>query len=134
VADTGPGIPASELDTIFDPFIQSRSIDHSKGGTGLGLAISRKFVHLLGGEIQVESVVQQGTCFTFQIQAALAYPGALEEADQYRQVVHLAAGQPNFRILVVDDHADNRQVIRTLLEQIGFKVQEAANGAEVKSS
>lgn len=130
VEDTGPGIPASELDNIFDAFIQSRSIDHSKGGTGLGLAISRQFVKLLGGNIQVESSVGHGTRFTFQIQTTLAQPDATVAATQYRKVVHIAPGQPDFRILVVDDHPDNRRVIRILLEQVGFAMQEATNGKE----
>jgi len=130
VEDTGPGIPASELDNIFDAFIQSRSIDHSKGGTGLGLAISRQFVKLLGGNIQVESIVGRGTRFTFQIEASLAQPDATMAVSPYRRVVYIAPGQPDFRILVVDDHPDNRRVIRTLLEQVGFAVQEATNGKE----
>jgi signal transduction histidine kinase len=130
VEDTGPGIPTSELGNIFDAFIQSRSIDHSKGGTGLGLAISRQFVRLLGGDIHVQSVVHQGTRFIFHIQTTLAQPNTVMNASHYRKVVHLVPGNFDYRILVVDDHPDNRLVIRTLLEQVGFAVQEAVNGSE----
>ncbi|MEM9007091.1 MAG: ATP-binding protein [Cyanobacteria bacterium P01_F01_bin.86] len=130
VQDTGIGIPPEELNTIFDAFIQSRSIDHSKGGTGLGLAISRQFVQLLGGDIQVKSVLNQGTCFKFQIQALLANPETVIESSHARKVIGLMPGQETYRILVVDDQPDNRRVIRTLLEQVGFQVKEAANGAE----
>ncbi|NER78933.1 MAG: response regulator [Leptolyngbya sp. SIO1D8] len=130
VEDTGPGISPTELNTIFDPFIQSRSIDHSKGGTGLGLAISRKFVQLLGGDIHVKSVLHKGTCFQFQIQVTLAKSEDVARVYQHRKVIGLAPDQAPCRILVVDDQADNRRVIRTLLEQVGFEVQEAVNGQE----
>ncbi|MEO1094993.1 MAG: ATP-binding protein [Cyanobacteria bacterium J06638_28] len=128
VTDTGQGIPASELDTIFDAFIQSRSIDSSQGGTGLGLAISRQFVSLLGGDMHVQSVVNQGSRFTFTIQAAIAPQAAVFNAGQYREVMGLVPGQANYRILIVDDHPDNRLVLRVLLEQVGFEVKEAMNG------
>ncbi|MEM9568751.1 MAG: ATP-binding protein, partial [Cyanobacteria bacterium P01_E01_bin.34] len=133
VADTGQGIPEHELNSIFDAFIQSRSIDHSKGGTGLGLAISRQFVQLLGGDIQVSSVVKRGTRFTFQIQTELAACDAAFATDSYRQVAKLAAGQGTFRLLVVDDNPDNRLVVRSLLEPVGFEIQEAVNGQDAIS-
>jgi signal transduction histidine kinase len=130
VEDTGPGIPAQDLNTIFDAFIQSRSIDHSKGGTGLGLAISRQFVHLLGGHIQAHSIVNQGSCFEFDIQAIIADPNSVSEMVSHPKVIGLAPGQPEYRILVVDDQLDNRLVMRTLLRQIGIEVQEAVNGKD----
>ncbi len=66
VEDTGCGIAPSELDTIFDAFIKTKQFFHRKG-TGLGLAISQQFVRLLGGEISVSSVLNQGSIFKFQI-------------------------------------------------------------------
>ncbi|WP_036483217.1 ATP-binding protein [Myxosarcina sp. GI1] len=66
VEDTGCGIPPSELDSVFVPFIQKQQLDDS-GGTGLGLAIGQQFVRLLGGEITVTSKVRQGSKFQFQI-------------------------------------------------------------------
>ncbi|MEO1352971.1 MAG: response regulator [Cyanobacteria bacterium J06635_15] len=130
IKDTGAGIPPSELNTIFDAFVQSRSIDHSKGGTGLGLAISRQFVRFLGGDIQVESVLEQGTRFTFQIQVTLAEPTDIVKSSHHRKVIGLAPEQTRFRILIVDDQPDNRLVISTLLQQVGFEVDEAVNGEE----
>ena len=130
ISDTGPGIPSSELNLIFDAFIQSRSTEQSQGGTGLGLAISRQFVKLLGGDIHVKSVVNQGTCFAFQIQAILANSEDVVESYPDRKVIGLVPGQVTYRILVVDDQSDNRRVIRTLLEQVGFKVREAVNGED----
>ncbi|MEM9819156.1 MAG: ATP-binding protein, partial [Cyanobacteria bacterium P01_D01_bin.6] len=130
VADTGQGIPESELDSIFDAFIQSRSIDHTKGGTGLGLAISQQFVRLLGGDLKVTSMIDQGTRFTFQIPTTLAADDVINPSRDYCQVLRIAQGQPTWRILVVDDNPDNRLVLHTLLKRVGFEVMEAVNGQE----
>ncbi|MEM9817105.1 MAG: ATP-binding protein, partial [Cyanobacteria bacterium P01_D01_bin.6] len=119
VEDTGQGIPEGELDSIFDAFIQSRSIDHTKGGTGLGLAISQQFVRLLGGDLKVTSVVNQGTRFTFQIPTTLAASDVINPSRDYCQVLRIAPGQPTWRILVVDDNPDNRLVLHTLLKRVG---------------
>jgi signal transduction histidine kinase/ActR/RegA family two-component response regulator len=128
VEDTGSGISPADLETIFDAFIQSRNIDPSKGGTGLGLAISRQFVRLMGGDIKVRSQLDRGTCFSFCIQVGLAQQAEMQSGDA-RRVVALAPQQPAYRILVVDDHPDNRRVISALLRQVGFEVREAADGA-----
>ena len=130
ISDTGPGIPSSELNLIFEAFVQSRSTEQGKGGTGLGLAISRQFVKLLGGDIQAKSGLHQGACFQFQIQTILAKPEDVIESSQCRKVIGLAPGQTTYRILVVDGQSDNRQIMRSLLEQVGFKVREAIDGEE----
>ncbi|MBD0335562.1 MAG: response regulator [Cyanobacteria bacterium Co-bin13] len=127
VEDSGSGIPPADLETIFDAFIQSRNIDQSKGGTGLGLAISRQFIQLMGGDIQVKSQLGQGTCFQFCIQVGLAQQPE-EQGLPARKVVALLPHQPHYRILVVDDHPDNRRVISSLLRQVGFEVREAVDG------
>ncbi|HEY9735021.1 MAG TPA: ATP-binding protein [Trichocoleus sp.] len=129
VEDTGPGIPPADLEAIFDAFIQARTLDTSKGGTGLGLAISRQFVRLMGGDIQVKSVLGQGTCFRFSIRARLAAPEEVPGAAAPK-VVALAPNQPAYRILVVDDYPDNRRVISALLKQVGFEVREAVDGVD----
>ncbi|KAM3095261.1 PAS domain S-box protein [Phormidesmis sp. 146-12] len=69
VSDTGPGIAPTEIDTVFDAFVQTETGRKSKKGTGLGLAISRQFVQLLGGQITVRSGVGQGTLFAVKIPA-----------------------------------------------------------------
>jgi signal transduction histidine kinase len=73
IKDTGCGIVASELDYIFAPFSQTKSITEHKG-TGLGLAISQQFVRLLGGEIKVNSIVGKGSIFKFQIPVKVINP------------------------------------------------------------
>ena len=130
IEDTGPGIAAAELESIFDAFVQTKVIDRSRGGTGLGLAISRQFARLMGGDIQVESALSQGTIFTFHIQAPLATPADLSDQSHPSTIVALAPDQPAYRILVVDDQADNRNVMCQLLTQLGFKVRSATNGQE----
>jgi signal transduction histidine kinase len=65
VQDTGTGIPASKLDTLFEPFV--RAHDQVIEGTGLGLALTRRFCRLMGGDVSVESVEGQGSCFTIKV-------------------------------------------------------------------
>ena len=128
VADTGPGIAAEDLEKIFTPFTQSESGKHHQG-TGLGLPISRRFVELMGGELQVASTVGQGTTFRFTLPCCVARTDIQPERPA-QEVVGLAANQPRYRVLVVDDTWQSRELVRQLLAQIGFEVQEAANGQE----
>jgi PAS domain S-box-containing protein len=130
VEDTGVGMAAEELDRIFEPFVQAEVGRNSQSGTGLGLAISRKFVQLMGGEIEVESKLGSGTIFRFQILATAATAAEIPVRKSDRQVVGLEIGQPNYRILVVEDKSENSQLLVDLLEPIGFEVQVATNGEE----
>ena len=68
VQDTGIGIDAEQLDAIFQPFEQAGDAQRRLGGTGLGLAISRQYVRLMGGDIQVESRLGQGSTFWFELE------------------------------------------------------------------
>ena len=67
VADTGKGIPADEIDTIFDEYRQVEGSDREGKGTGLGLSITKKFAELLGGSVSVESQVGRGSTFTVRV-------------------------------------------------------------------
>jgi two-component system sensor histidine kinase/response regulator len=130
VEDTGPGIAPHDLETLFDPFVQTSTGRQSPEGTGLGLSISRHFVRLMGGEIDVDSVVGQGSLFTFYIQVNLTVASGAGNQPSSQKIVGLAPGQPNYRILVVEDHRTNRRLLVRLLEVVGFDVKEAVNGQE----
>ena len=129
VEDTGAGIAKSELDSLFEAFVQTRSGRESGEGTGLGLPISQKFVQLMGGDIKVSSQLGVGTTFRFEIRVEPAQ-NELSSPEISQKIVGLAEKQPVYRILVADDDADNRQVVIQLLESIGFEIREAVNGAE----
>ncbi|MBN1220382.1 MAG: PAS domain S-box protein, partial [Anaerolineae bacterium] len=130
IQDTGPGIAPNELDSLFETFTQTKSGQQAQEGTGLGLTISQKFVQLMGGNIQVESEVGQGTTFRFDIQVGLVEAGVLARESETRWVVGLEPGQPHYRILIADDKKDNRQLLVKLLNPLGFDLREAENGQE----
>ncbi len=130
VEDTGPGIAPDELNNVFEAFVQTETGRESYKGTGLGMAISRRFVELMGGEIQADSEVGRGTTFTFQIRAGLSEAADIETGKPDRKAIALKPNQPRYRILIVDDMEDNRQLLINLLKSFGFELREAANGRE----
>ncbi len=130
VIDTGAGISAQELTQVFQLFVQTDSGRQSQEGTGLGLPISRKFVELMAGDLSVTSQIGKGSTFSFDIVVELADATATSPIISDRQVVGLAPNQPSYRILVVDDHLFNRQLVQELLMPIGFELQEAENGQQ----
>ncbi len=129
VSDTGTGIPAERISEIFQPFFQVRDGRLFTEGTGLGLAISDQLVRLMGGELTVASSPGKGSTFTVTIPLAVP-PASLPENVYGRKPAVQPAGYagPKRRILIVDDHPDNRLMLLTLLESLGFRVEEAADG------
>ncbi|MBW4473719.1 MAG: PAS domain S-box protein [Stenomitos rutilans HA7619-LM2] len=123
VTDTGIGIPAAGLDRLFKPFSQvDASTTRRYGGTGLGLAISRQLVELMGGEIGAESTVGQGSRFW----ATLIFDRASNLPATPNQP---ATPLPNqLRLLVVDDNATNRKIVRYQVSSWGMQIDEAENG------
>lgn len=110
VRDTGVGIPADKQQLIFDPFAQvDSSMTRKYGGTGLGLAISSQLVTLMGGQLQVESIMGHGSTFHFTIPFALQGKGTSQTAPE---APALMQGTP---ILIVDDNATSRNSLRELL-------------------
>ncbi|OUL34037.1 PAS domain S-box protein [Nostoc sp. 106C] len=130
VEDTGRGIAAAEMDNLFQPFVQTTSGIQTKEGTGLGLTISRQFVRLLGGDIYLTSTLGQGSTFSFDIQVNLAAALKVVPKLSKGRVLKLAADQPTYRILVVDDRKENRDLIVQLLGSVGFEIEAASNGQE----
>ncbi|MEG4444003.1 PAS domain S-box protein [Microcoleus sp. AT9_B5] len=130
VEDTGPGISPNEIETLFDPFVQTESGRKSMQGTGLGLPISQQFVEMMGGEIAASSQLGQGTIFRFDIVAIEVAEPDEKSLLITQEVIGLESNQPVYRILVVEDVEENRQLLLKILEPLGFEVREAVNGQE----
>lgn len=129
VEDTGCGIAANDLESIFEAFIQTER-GRDAQGTGLGLSISRQFAGLMGGYITAKSTLNQGS--TFICEVTLSAPNSIDlvEEEVVNQVVSLAPAQPTYKILVAEDVAENRQLLLMLLQSVGFEVKTVENGAE----
>jgi len=124
VHDTGIGIPKEKLGEIFQDFIQAgHTIRKQFGGTGLGLSICKKLVHLMDGDIFVESEESKGSIFSFTIPLK---PGQVVKKMKEDELEQL----PELKILMVDDVPINRKSARLLLKQMGHEVMEAENGIE----
>jgi PAS domain S-box-containing protein len=130
VEDSGAGIAPEELDQLFEAFTQTETGRQAQEGTGLGLPISRRFVQLMGGDITVQSKLNQGTIFRFTIQVAEACAQDIVTLQPQRRILALEPGQPQYRLLIVDDKPLNRQLLVKLLAPLGFALKEASNGQE----
>lgn len=132
IQDTGPGMTGAELALLFQPFQQTIAGQKSGGGTGLGLNISQKLVLLMGGEIEVHSVVDEGSCFSFRIplERASAAENLPPEPERLPVCWQLPAGTAVPCLLLVDDILDNCRLLVDLLKPLGFKLVEAHDGAE----
>ena len=135
VTDTGRGIPPEKRDQIFQPFRQADEARDVVNGTGLGLYIAQKFVKSMGGEIKIESTVNEGTCFYFELELPVEITCAqrssfLEENSFRGEGFPVAYSGATKRILIVDDVKDNRLLLNDLLQSVGFELDEAGNGHE----
>lgn len=130
VEDTGPGIAPEEINNLFSPFTQTTAGYQSREGTGLGLSISQRFVQLMGGRIEVQSQVGSGATFSFFLEAHPVYDVPVPKTSQttLNPVEQLAPGQPDYRILVVEDRPANRFLLVRFLESIGFTVRAVEDG------
>ncbi len=123
IRDTGIGIAAEHITSVFKEFTQADStMTRRYGGTGLGLAISQRLVRLMGGELAVSSEVGRGSEFSF----TLALP--VESAPPTRTTGLAALG--GRRMLIVDDNQTNRRILREMLAAEGIKVDEASTAAD----
>jgi signal transduction histidine kinase/DNA-binding NarL/FixJ family response regulator len=128
VSDTGVGISPEQLDKIFRPFEQVGEVKRRAEGTGLGLAITRQLVELMGGTLQVESRIHQGSTFCFEVSFSVTQTLIETPSEPVGYVVGYK-GQPR-TILVVDDKFENRLVLQNMLEPLGFKIVIAENGQQ----
>jgi signal transduction histidine kinase/DNA-binding response OmpR family regulator len=130
VEDSGSGISPVDQQRIFEPFVQVGD-SASQKGTGLGLTITRQFVQLMGGTVRVQSTLGKGTklCVELPVEKVDSEEAVGASSLITGEVVGLAPGQPVLRILVVDDQLENRLLLTQLMENIGFQVEVAVNGA-----
>ena len=124
VTDTGAGIDEADLERIFEPFERGESA-RRKPGLGLGLTITKMITTLMGGDVRVDSRPGRGSRFRVRMHLSVVarpvVPAPVPEARAYEGARR--------RILVVDDNADHRDLVRVVLEPIGFVVDEAEDGA-----
>jgi signal transduction histidine kinase/CheY-like chemotaxis protein len=125
ISDTGIGIPADKIERIFDPFEQADgSTTRRFGGTGLGLTICARLASMMGGRIVVESVPDRGSTFHFEAPFGRSQR---EPAPQHSGPPVLLRGLP---VLVIDDNATNRHILKVLLEDWKMVPTLAESGAE----
>jgi len=123
VCDSGVGIPADMLENVFDLFVQADStLDRSTGGMGVGLTLVRMLVEMHGGRVIAESDGPgKGSQFTVRLPVCDTAPQPAEPPPRIQP-------QQSSRILIVEDNADCRQMLKLLLEQDGFSVETAEDG------
>ncbi len=133
IADSGIGIPAEQMASLFQPFVQGDStISRQYGGSGLGLAISRHFATALGGDIAASSEAGKGSTFTVTVET-----GSLIEVEMQDRPAEAMDAQENFsgprvkisgHVLVAEDGTDNQALIAEKLRETGLKIEIAPNG------
>lgn len=127
VVDTGPGMSKEDTEKAFEAFVQTQTGKSSQEGTGLGLTISRDFVTLMGGELNIECELGKGCSFGFTVKL----PKSSEKIElENRKIIGLEPFQQEYRILVVDDVAENCRLLDMILSPFGFLVKQASNGQE----
>lgn len=131
VTDTGLGIEPDKLEIIFDKFSQAdNSVTREFGGTGLGLAICSGLVRLMNGEIWVNSVVGEGSVFSFSIPLTVAHDEIADKIVKNKKQVNKDSNLKSLRILLAEDNVGNQQTVTRLLEMYGHSVVIANNGQE----
>ena len=131
VADSGPGIALERQQTIFEPF-QQEEAGITKGGSGL--AIAARFIEMMGGRIELESHEGERARFSFELVLPPGEePSGTRDVGRFANVKRLVAGQ-RVRALVVDDVAENRDVLQRVLAPVGVEVDQAEDGAQAVAS
>jgi len=131
IKDTGIGIAKQDLPFIFDTFVQvGRESDQQ--GSGLGLRITKQYAELMGGQVTVTSELDKGSSFILTLPVAKVDQSEIinKTVLDGKQVRGLAVGQPDYRVLIVEDQLENRLLLKRLMEFVGFQVHEAVNGQQ----
>jgi PAS domain S-box-containing protein len=129
ITDTGIGISKEDQKRLFNPFEQLGSATKHEG-TGLGLSIVHEYVKLLGGQISIESDTGTGSTFKFSIICNPVNSITSENVPVNIDFPKKIENAENCRILIVEDHADNRAILLAILKPFGFQIREAMNGLE----
>ncbi len=130
VKDSGKGILKEEQETVFKPFEQAQKGAIVKGGTGLGLAISKKLANLMEGDIEVESEFNQGSEFIFSFKYIEGEESTLVENVEMLKVEALSLEMKGYKVAIVDDRFENRDILYKKLNPLGFITRMAENGLE----
>ena len=126
IRDTGPGIPAADMQRIFEPFTRGSTVQ--AGGSGVGLTIARMLTDLMGGEMQVSSTPGEGTLFRIRLFLPAVHSAqAAKELPKLNRIGYVGVRR---RILVVDNEKVDRDLLQNVLEPLGFVVEQAASGYE----
>lgn len=129
VSDTGVGIAPENMDRIFDEFVTiDTAYSRQNAGTGLGLAITKRLVEIMGGTIEVDSLLGEGSLFTLRTPLP-AVPFETRTGTQHSVKTQRNLSQEH-RALVVDDNEINRMILCEMLQEAGLCVEEAADGIE----
>lgn len=135
VIDTGIGIPEHALAHIFDRFEQAeRDTDKHYGGTGLGLDISKQLARMHGGDLTVHSTVGQGSTFSFTlpiVEQSVALPGKTQPAESHVRTLAVPPETLASTVLLVEDEASLRDMMRRTLEGAGHVVVDVQDGSQV---
>jgi CheY-like chemotaxis protein/nitrogen-specific signal transduction histidine kinase len=131
VRDTGVGFDPAIAPQLFKPFQQADgSITRKYGGSGLGLSISRDLARAMGGDITAAAAPGQGAAFAVDLAMPATEPPAVAEPADRGRALPTAEGPASLRVLVVDDHPTNRQVVQLILTSVGVEVTTAEDGQQ----
>ena len=126
IRDSGPGIPDEEIDRVFEPFVRGSTAQ--AGGSGVGLTIARMLTDLMGGEMTVQSVPGEGSMFRARL--FLPQVHSTQDARELPRANRIGYVGIRRRILVVDNERVDREMLQSVLDPLGFQVEQAASGEE----
>lgn len=128
IKDTGIGIAKVELQKIFQAFYRVLENNKQIEGTGLGLHISQTLVHMMGGDIQVESEINKGSHFWFCIDLPARTAKVILKEE--KEVTVINKNNQSASILIADDQVENRRLLKKLLQPLHLNIIEAENGEQ----
>lgn len=131
VRDTGPGVPAAQVDTLFRPYVQgASSVSRKYGGTGLGLTIARQFCQLMQGDLVYDTTVDEGASFHAWFPVGRAdTPNTKSSATTEAEFSAYLQARP-LNILAAEDNKTNQIVLRSLLQRFNLKLEIVSDGAQ----